>query len=184
MIKLHDIEQGSAEWLEARKGKFTGSNAYKLLGSHGANEYAQAIEGSFKGNFYTKRGHILEDEAIELYEAITKQRVTHTGYVTNTDYPDCLYSPDGLLAGDVIEVKCFGEKPHMKIINGDIDIKILAQIHFGMMICGKKAAQLVIYNPELAPELALKIIPIKFNRNIQNNFKRILSPGKAPANAS
>ena len=26
----------------------------------------------FAGNFYTKRGHILEEEAIELYEAIIR----------------------------------------------------------------------------------------------------------------
>lgn len=174
-IIFHQTAQGSNAWHEARQGKFTGSNAHKLLGSFGASEYAKAIQSTFKGNFHTKRGHILEEEAIELYEKIKHQHVDRPGFVTNTDFPNCLYSPDGLTDSLVIEVKCFGEAPHMKLFNGDIDIKILAQIHFGMMICGKKAAQLIIYNPELDAKLAFKIIDISFNRKINNNFKRILA---------
>lgn len=177
IITVHNVEQGTEEWHQAREGKFTGSNAHKLLGSFGASEYAKAIESSFKGNFFTKRGHILEDETIEIYEAITGRTIERPGFVTNSNYPACLYSPDGLDGDHVIEVKCFGEKPHMEIFKGDIPIKILAQVHFGMLICGKKKAKLVIYNPELDTEYAYKVIDIPFNRNIQNNFKRILIGG-------
>lgn len=174
MITLHSVEQGSPEWLEARRGKFTGSNAHKLLSSFGAHEYAKAIEDSFTGNYYTARGHILEDEAIELYETISGDTVSHCGFVTNSLYPDALYSPDGLSDDHLIEVKCFGARPHLAIYNGDIPLKILAQIHFGMLITGKRAARLVIYNPELDDRMAFKIIDIAHNDNIANNFKRIL----------
>lgn len=178
MITLHDTVQGSDEWKQARLGKFTGSNAHKLLSSFGAHEYAKAIEDSFTGNYYTKRGHLLEDEALELYEKITKSTVMHTGFVTNDKYVDCLYSPDGLHDEYVIEVKCFGEKPHMAIYNGDIPMKVLSQVHFGMMICEKQAGRLVIYNPDLDAKLALKIIDVPFNQNIHNNFKRILEAAR------
>lgn len=178
MITVHETIQGSEEWAAARIGKFTGSNAYRLLGSFGANEYSKAIEASFSGNFYTKRGHILEEEAIEIYETVTGRPGTRPGYVTNSDYPSCLYSPDDLDDEYVIEVKCFGEKPHMQIFKGDIPLKVLAQIHFGMLICGKKKGRLVIYNPDLEPQFAFKIIEIPFSRDIQNNFKRILAAGE------
>lgn len=174
MITTHDIEQGSPAWHEARAGKFTGSNADKLLSSFGAHEYAKAIEASFTGNFHTKRGHILEDEAIELYTTITKQDVKHCGFVTNSEYPDCLYSPDGLTDTHIIEVKCFAEKAHMAIFKGDIPRKVLAQVHFGMLICERKAGRLVIYNPDLQPQKAFKIIEIAYDQRIQDNFKRIL----------
>lgn len=64
---------------------------------------------------------------------------------------------------------------------------ILAQIHFGQLIWEKRGARLLIYNPNFAkkelngspnpnydPKKALKVIDVKYNRNIQNNFKRIL----------
>lgn len=176
MITEHQILQGSDEWHEARRGKFTGSNAYKLLGSFGASEYAKAIQDSFKGNFFTKRGHILEDEAIELYETIKRTAISRIGFVTNDLYPSCLYSPDGLTPTLVIEVKCFNPAAHMKIAGGEIPMKILAQIHFGMLICERQAAQLIIYNPDIDAGDALKIIDIKFNKAIADNFKRILAP--------
>lgn len=175
MIHHHDIQQGSDEWKAARLGRYTGSNAYKLLSSFGAHDAAKQLDSKFTGNFYTKRGHLLEDEAIELYENIKHTIVSHTGFVTNDDYPDCLYSPDGLTENVVVEVKCFGEKPHMAIYNGVIPLKILAQIHFGMLITGKTHGHLVIYNPKLATKLAYKIIDVPYDQKIQDNFKRILT---------
>lgn len=175
MITEHQVIQGSSEWQEARKGKFTGSNAYKLLGSFGASEYAKAIIDSFKGNYHTRRGTTLEPEALEFYEAIKRVTVKHCGYVTNSDYPDCLYSPDGLTDDLVIEVKCFNKDNHTDISEGNIPLKVLAQVHFGMLITERKAAHLIIYNPDLDAKDALKIILIKYNATIQDNFKRILN---------
>jgi hypothetical protein len=178
MITLHQTTQGSDEWKQDRVGKFTGSNAYKLLGSFGANAYAQAINDSFTGNYHTKRGHILEDEAIELYSIIKKTAVDRPGYVTNSDYPSCLYSPDGIDGDYLLEVKCFIETKHMNILNGSIPLHVLAQIHFGMLICGKKKARLIIYNPDIDAHHAFHVTDIKYNRAIATNFKRILAPAK------
>lgn len=175
MIHVHEITQGTDDWHKIREGKFTGSTAYKLLGSFGASEYARARQSSFAGNYYTKRGHVLEDEAIELYEQIQKTTVDRPGFVTNDLYPECGYSPDGIDGQYLLEVKCFGEKPHMEILGNGIPVKILAQIHFGMLICEKKLARLILYNPELEAREAFWIIDVPFSRNINNNFKRILA---------
>lgn len=175
MIEIHNVEQGTDEWHELRAGKYTGSNADKLL-KFGAIDYSLTDTGKFRGNFWTKRGHILEEEAIELYEAIRKVEVDRPGFVTNSAYPGAGYSPDGLLPDKLIEVKCFDTDKHFDLLLGNIPLKVLAQIHFGLLICEKPAAHLLAYNPTVEdPKLALKIIEIKANRNVQANLKRILS---------
>lgn len=188
MITIHDCEQGSADWHAIRDGLITGSMAEKLLTGMGDLDYARNAESKFTGNFATQRGHVLEDRAIALYEKIYKTIVARPGFITNDKYTSCGYSPDGLDVDDqpgvwyrshlgtLLEVKCFYEKKHMEIFDGHIPVKVMAQIQFGLMICELKQARLIIYNPDIPEPLrAFKVIPIKANRDIQANFKRILS---------
>lgn len=175
-ITYHDFEQGSPEWLEARNtNKFTGSNASKLLTSFGGGSWAMAKDSKFTGNFHTERGHLLEVQGIELYEKIKNKKVSHTGFVTNEKYPNCLYSPDGFLPDRTIEVKCFSVKRHLETIESQ-DVNTLAQIHFGQLIMEKPATDLILYNPsqEVPVEKKLVIIEIKKDLDIQRNFKRII----------
>lgn len=174
MIEIHNLEQGTDEWQALRAGKYTGSNAHKLL-RFGAIEYALAQESNFKGNYYTKRGHLLEDQAIQVYEKITGASVLRAGFITNSKYPDCGYSPDGIdvtsldgyalnkggfkAEGYLLEVKCFNKKRHREIASGDIPMEIMAQIQFGMMITGMIRALLIIFNPDFAK----KMITVKGN---------------------
>lgn len=205
MIRIHDVEQGTPEWQELRRDLYTGSGAIKIL-KFGTIPYSRS-EGSFGGNFYTKRGHILEDEAIELYEAINHRQVQRPGFVTNDRYRQCGYSPDGLDCVSIhepgailLEVKCFNKDRHKAIAKGEIPVEIEAQIRFGMAICNLRKARLILYNPEFAkreievednmipnpdydPKLALVIIDIKYSRTIEANFKRILTVKKEPAHA-
>jgi hypothetical protein len=193
MITIHEIEQGSDEWQALREDLYTGSNAHKLLAHPNAmkivdgkpRKYALAEITGFGGNFWTKRGHMLEDEAIELYQQIkSDHKVGRPGFVTNDAFPDCGYSPDGddETMEATLEVKCFDEGPHMELIRGNINIKILAQIHFGLTLWERKLARLIAYCPRIEdPKLAFKIIDIKAKPSIKNNFKRILTPERATA---
>lgn len=200
MIKLWDIEQGSDEWLELKAPLYTGTCAEKLLGYSGSvkiidgvvSAYALNEITGFGGNFYTKRGHLLEDEAIELYQQITGEvgiRLEggrRVGFVTNTEFPSSGYSPDDIYPDRTIECKAFEPVKHMKMYRGDIPLKVLAQCYFGMLICGVRLCHLLIYNPDMYdenkpfdektnnPTHCFKIIEIKWRRNIDNNFKRIL----------
>jgi hypothetical protein len=177
-VKIHEVDQNTSEWMQLRSGKYTGSNADKLL-RFGAIDYALTEQSDFKGNYHTKRGHILEEECVELYEKITGNNVDRPGFVTNDKYISCGYSPDGLCGETLIEVKCFNTVKHMLTVNGAIPFKVEAQIHFGLFICELKQAQLLIYNPEIEnPKDAFKIINIKARKSIQDNFKRILTKPK------
>lgn len=186
-ITYHDdVEQGSQEWLKQRDKKFTGSNAYKLLSSFGAGDWAMNESVVWSGNYHTKRGHILEPECIELYSAIKGIECQHTGFVTNSRYPNCLYSPDAYTHDRVIEVKCFSPKVHLKEIESP-SVKVLSQCHFGQMILEKNRTDLIFYCPKPSTwndetdgqfpvpiEKMLVIIPIKKDKKIQDNFKNII----------
>lgn len=169
-----DIEQGTEEWLAFRENKFTGSNAGRLL-TYGATTQAMAHNSNFKGNFYTRRGHLLEPEAVALYEQIKGVEVGHTGFVTNDRYPNCLYSPDGFTNDRVIEVKCFNPKRHLACAKNP-DVGILAQCHWGQMIMELPRTDLVFYCPDssLKPEDMLIIVPVEYSQAVQDNFRKKL----------
>ncbi len=167
-----NLEQGSEEWHKIRANRYTGSKASELLSSFGAKGY-KFDNSFFGGNFFTDRGHLLEPEAIDLYNTIKDTIVQTTGFVTNSLYPNAGYSPDGYLPDKTIEVKCFGLEKHLACAKR-LPLEILAQCHFGQLILNKKLTHLVLYCPKASADKALIIIPIKYSKVIQDNFKRIL----------
>lgn len=171
-ITYHDVEQGSPEWHVLRGEKVTGSNAYLLLRNDNLQLKNLNQKSTFTGNFYTRRGHLLESEAVELYNKIKNVVVQHTGIVTNTKYPNCAYSPDGYLDDRTIEVKCFNVKRHLETAKR-VPLGILAQCHFGQLILEVRSTDLILYNPdsELPPKQMLIIKKIPYDKDIQANFK-------------
>lgn len=171
MITLHDTGgQGTTEWHTKRDGRYTGSNTHKLLKTNDRN-YALTHADSFTGNFFTKRGHTLEDEAIELYEVIKGVTVDRPDFVTNDKYPKAGYSPDGLVPDRTIEVKAFNEE--RQTANAKyLEMEIVAQCQFGQLICEKKLTDVLLYNPNLPADKALVIKTLKRNPAIHANIKR------------
>lgn len=173
------LEQGSPEWLAKRENKISGSTAYKLLGKGipSLNSF-NTSDSKFEGNFATKRGHLLEDEAIELYEAINGVEVLKTGLVTNDKYPNAIYSPDGYLEDRTIEVKCFLPKAHLEAVKRP-SLKILAQCHFGQIILEKPLTDLILYCPKdeisLDDKFVVKQIPKqeKIHNNMISRMERV-----------
>lgn len=174
MVTIHNIDQGTEEWLEARVGKFTGSNAIKLL-KYGRTDKARVEENpSFTGNYWTKRGQDLEPFAIAAYEMVKDVKVERPGFITNDDYPECLFSPDGIVGKTLIEVKCFGEKKHTAVNRRNIPDEILAQVHFGMIMAELEDAHLVLFSDEVDERHGLKIIPIKQDKKLIARLKNLM----------
>lgn len=169
MVTIHNIEQNSDEWLQARFNKFTASNAIKLL-KYGRTDRARVQPKEFTGNHWTRRGHELEPYAIAAYEQVKEVKIDRPGFITNDLYPECLFSPDGLTETEVIEVKCFGEDRHNKIHIRNVPDEIKAQVHFGMIMAEKATAVLVMFNPDLEPKKALKIIKVKKDRRLEKRL--------------
>ena len=173
MVTTHNVAQNSDEWYEARVGKFTASNAIKLL-KHGRSQKARVSEERTFTNKYMQRGHDLEPQAIELYEEARQVKVERPGFLTNDKYPDCLFSPDGITDNRVIEVKCFKEERH-HAVKKNIPAEILAQIHFGMIIAELDKAHLVMYNPDIENlRRVLYIIPIRKDKRLERRLKKLM----------
>lgn len=169
MVVIHQVEQNTPEWFALREEcDSTASSAYELLKTGKVTK-----KPAFAGNYHTKRGHILESEALELVHAILGTQSTPHGFVTNSKYPRAGASPDDLTTDIYMEVKCFNEARH-KACAKDPFPEIVAQIEYGKLITEYRKALLILYNPDLPAEEALVLIWIKPNRAIQNNLKKKL----------
>jgi hypothetical protein len=111
-----DLEQNTPEWLEAKLGKASASEAREVVTR---NRYGKPYEGYYtymielavervggkKPRFssrYTSHGHEYEPAAAEMYEQITGYEVRETGFHEHKDLmagcsPDRLVGDDGLL---------------------------------------------------------------------------------------
>lgn len=174
-VTILEIQQNSDEWLKAREGLVTGSNADNLL-TRGLDEALKLNYSRFRGNFYTKRGHILEDQALIIYEAVHGVTVNRVGLVTNDKYPNAGCSPDGVAGDWLLEVKAFNERKHNEIVDvKTIPFKIMAQLQFNMMITELKKARLIMYNPDIEDhDAAYREIEVKAIPKIQLNMARKL----------
>lgn len=167
MITYHQVAQRSPQWFELRKGLWTGSIAIKLLQGK-----PMPPESDFTGNYYTQRGQALEPLAIAEYERVVKRFVSRPGFVTNSVYPNSGFSPDGIDGSWLLEVKCLNGERHENLAKGEIPLEYQAQIHFGMVITGKRKARLLAYNPEYSQ--ALTIIDIKYDKTVGSNIRKKL----------
>lgn len=167
MIIIHDVKQGTPEWLELRKDLWTGSKAIRLLqGKPMPRDY------DFAGNIHTRRGQILESVAVREYERRYHRYVARPGFVTNSVYTNAGYSPDGIDGGWLLEVKAFNGERHDKLAAGDIPLEVRVQIYFGLIITGKRKARLLAVNPEREDQLT--VIEIAYDKSIGNNIRKKL----------
>lgn len=176
MITFHpEIEQGTDEWHKVREGKISATDAYSLLKGKTVQEILSTKHSnSFKGNYYTRRGHILEDEAKSIYSEIYEP-LENFGYVENSKYPNAIMSPDGVAISKagMVEVKCFNEKRHLEVYK-NLDAHILAQIQFQLFISELPWDDLILYNPDLSPEEAFLVRRILPDKEIHKKFAELL----------
>lgn len=169
MVIKHKVQQNSPEWFALREPLITASNAYALL-TRGKNACKNSAGGSGSG-FWAERGHILEAEALEVYEAVYGVEVERVGFVTNADFPECGYSPDGDI---YLEVKCFKDEKHLSSIK-DLPIEVICQVQFGMMITELPSAKVILYNPDIEDSsLCFVVIEVPRDERLITRFKKKL----------
>jgi hypothetical protein len=128
-MKIIDCEQRTPEWYEARIGKISASLAWKLISSAGKvrtgktpDAYMNALLAerlTRKPTFIRQtdameRGSIMEAEAREWYERRRGVSVRQVGFaIDDTGSFGC--SPDGIMEGNGLEIKCPGLPVFMEI---------------------------------------------------------------------
>ena len=155
-----EIEQRTDEWFNQRKGKFTASEIYKLMGVKGLGEtgksYAidKAIEelyGIIDEDFVSfdmQRG--IETEPLAFNNFCTLMdlnfiNVTNCGFFNNCENSGS--SPDGLVGEDsLLEIKCPKASTFFKLVaTEEIDQKYFYQMQLQMMSTNRDNAYFFNY---------------------------------------
>ena len=127
-MKELELEQGTDQWKEARKGKITGTRLasvlktdnlpliYELIAELGSDE----VEETFV-NKAMQRGKDCEPIAISLYQHMTGVVIDSVGFCVSEENDMLCVSPDGFTADrtGAIEVKSPNTSTHVKYIIGD-----------------------------------------------------------------
>jgi len=153
------MEQRTAEWRNARVGKFTASEIHKLMGIRGLGEtgksyaFEKAVEelfGDVEANFVSydmERGIELEPIAFAKFKELKSLEfleVENCGFFSK-DFHGA--SPDGLVSDNaILEIKCPKANTFFKLIaDGEIDKKYYYQMQHQMMVTGRNKAYFFNY---------------------------------------
>jgi len=164
-MMMLQLEQGTQEWLDIRKGVITASRfkdvvtPAKAEKSKSAKSYMYellaekmgATIDSFKSSAM-ERGNELEPEARSTFEFLTDLKVKEVGFVLH-DNGLIGVSPDGLIGEDGgLEIKCPLAKTHIKyLIDGVLPLEYKPQVMGNLWVTERKYWYFMSYHPELPP---------------------------------
>jgi len=181
MIHYHEMQQGSTEWDEIRKGKLTASNA-TAIGANGTGlkTYCESIAldiiGSQKDHYINEvmeRGNILEPTARTAYEFEKGVSIKEVGFITNDRYENVGVSPDGLITLDGgVEIKARNNNKHFSLILGNTKEIPYSQIQMTLLITERAWWDFVSFNPNLSKPLFIKRIypDVKYMEKLETGF--------------
>lgn len=171
---IHDVEQGSEEWLRMHLGIPTASRFGKIVTPKTRKPSTQAFglicelvaewmlgEGvNVPMTQHMQRGLVLEGEAVNRYEFDHNVEAQRVGFVTDDDESvGC--SPDALIGDDGgLEIKCPGAVKHIEyLLEPDrLRAAYFAQVQGSLWICGRQWWDLMSWHPNLPP-VRLRIVP-------------------------
>jgi hypothetical protein len=164
---LHDVIQGSTEWLAVRAGIPTASEFDRIVTPKGklstqAEKYmhrllAERIMGRpvlQVPTYWMGRGQALEGEAVDYYEGVRDLDTTVIGFITNDERtigasPDRFVGDDGLL-----ELKVPAEHTHVGyLLTHGVDAEYWPQVQGQLWVTGRKWLDIMSYHPEMPPAI-------------------------------
>jgi hypothetical protein len=167
-MKIHEVTQGTPEWLKLRLGIPTASEFDQLVTPDGkvrtgampetlmVRKVCEKVLGfnpSETGTtFAMSQGVILEHEARPWFEFSTDTRVQQVGFCTTDDgLVGC--SPDGLIGEDGgIEIKCPQPDRHLRyLLSGELPAEYVAQVQGSMWVTGRPWWKFVSYSRQFPP---------------------------------
>lgn len=169
-MKVVDIDQNTDGWLEARKGKITGSKAYDIMPKYrGAGDksgffklIAERLATYEDVVDFRERGHSLEDEAVAEFEKQFNTETTQVGMVVSDFDEDIALSPDRLIKNkdgvftEGLEIKCLSSELHVEAvmteqIPGRDAQKYKHQVlHYFVVVDTLETVWLAFYDPRLS----------------------------------
>lgn len=176
LITYPELDQGSDEWLEARRGIVTASTVGQLITPStvkpASNDksralvwelIAQRIAGFIYPTFTNDdmaRGNLAEIEARDWYSN-EHAPVTEMGFMRlDAEWGSLGYSPDGLVGeGGLIEVKSPRHKGHLQtVVTDTMPVAYMAQIQAGLLVSGRDWCDFISWPGGMAPYV-IRIFP-------------------------
>ena len=154
-----EIEQGTPEWLDLRKGIITSTvvkslitPTFKLAENDKTRKAiwklaSERITGHLEDSFYSsdmERGNFEEPLARDLYGGAVE-----VGFITNKIGGVTVgYSPDGLVGENgLIEIKSAKQSIQVeRIVSGIVPVEHLPQIHYGMLVSEREWCDFISYS--------------------------------------
>ena len=195
-MKIYNFEQhmldGSANpaWLEARAGRFTGSDFATYMGMAKTGKLSETAKKELSKKvlenfgyrfelpqtFAMQRGIELEPQAREAYSFIYGKDVKEVGFVDLEDmHAGC--SPDGVIYDEdgnikeIIEIKCPLIETFVSYLDPDfMNPDYYIQCQFNMFITGADVCHFVVYHPDF--NLIVRDIPK--DEEIQGKIRAVL----------
>lgn len=167
------MEQGSAEWLELRLGKITGSRfraamdrnkrngkpnkARRELVLDLAHELVMGAPRTIvEPNEYMAHGTAMEPLARSAYEFAKDCRCVVRAFIPHPDLPYIGFSPDGEVGDDgMVEIKSpYLEARHMRTVESqECPDDYMPQVQGGLWVTGRKWCDFVSYFPSISVEI-------------------------------
>lgn len=170
-----DVDQGSEEWLEMRRGIITASEMKLVLTptlkvanndktrAHVYELAAQRISGYVEPTYIGDdmlRGWEDEERARDLYSE-TYEPVTQCGFITNDDHGFTIgYSPDGLV-GDTGLWECKSRRQKYQvqtIVENEPPTEYVLQLQTGLLVTGRDWIDFTSYSGGL-PMCTIRVYP-------------------------
>lgn len=185
----HDLEQGSAEWHEARAGRITASRFADVIALRRDGKPTAAREKYLRQLAFERLaqapsreiqsrslewGTELEAFAREAYELETGRFVTQAGFVTHPAYDFIGSSPDGLIGSDGgLEIKCpHDESVHVGTWLDGMPADHAAQVQGTMFVTGREWWDFVSYDPRQRDGLRLYVQRIERDQAYIDTLER------------
>lgn len=174
-MKIHEaLEQGSQEWLNARAGKITASEADAILTPKFAAKESKAVE-TYLGRKWAEKwqhapimdddffsapvewGKILEIEAKPTFRLVKDLDLKNVGFIESDDGL-CGASPDALTSdGGGLEIKSPLIQTHCKYLAaGVVPQDYIVQVHFSLYVSGLPHWYFMSYR-RMMPPLILRV---------------------------
>lgn len=165
-MKIHNCEQGSAEWFALRKGVPTSSEFHRIVTPTGklstqARKYAfyliaetllnRSLE-TISSLEWVERGKELEPEAARMYEFQHEVTTERVGFITSDDGRiGC--SPDRLIVGRSagLEIKCPAPQTHVCYMLEGFGLDYVPQVQGQLYVGEFEYVTRMSYHPEMPP---------------------------------
>jgi len=126
-MQVLNIEQGSDEWFDYRKGKISGTHLAALYSKRGTRKIgfyetiAERLAEEPDGENRMDRGLRLEDEAAQLFAEKYNKKPEIVGVCISDEHPSIINSPDRLIKNDgkyteAVEIKCLSPARHIQAV--------------------------------------------------------------------